>query len=256
MNWADPDREPAGVAAVLSKRWELVAALADGPRSKAALESDLGVARSTVYKGLRELEGVGVVRPTNDGYALTQFGRLVRRKHDDYRASLHRLCTVRSVLEAIPRETHLPLSFLERSTVVLPARHAPERPLTTFEAMAETADSLRSLSPVAIPRFMPDIHDAVTAGTRDIELVIESDALAVLRAEYEPFDEALVDGLQVHESPDPLPFGLTLFDDEAVSLSSYGGDGSLRGLLLCDCPHAGDWAAAVYERYRADAIEV
>lgn len=256
MSWAEPDREPAGVAAVLSKRWPLVAALADGPRSKSALEADLGVARSTVYKGLRELEGVGVVRATNDGYALTQFGRLARRKCDDYRATVARLCVVRSVLEAVPREANLPLSFVERSRVVLPDRYAPERPLTTFESVADDADCVRTLSPVAIPRFMPDIHDDVASGDREIEIVVESEALDVLRTEYEAFDEAVDAGLRAYESPGSIPFGLTIFDGEAVSLAAYAGDGSLRGLLLCTCPNAGTWAETLYERYRADAVEV
>lgn len=256
MSWTDPDREPAGVADVVSKRWALVAALADGPRSKSSLEAELGVARSTVYKGLRELEGAGVVRATSDGYALTQFGRLARRKHDDYRAAVTRLCAARSVLEAVPRDVHLPLSIVERSRIVLPERYAPERPLTTFEAVADAADRVRTLSPVAIPRFMPDIHDDVASGTRDIEIVVETDALDVLRAEYDAFDEAVAAGLLVYESPDPIPFGLTLFDDEAVSLAAYAGDGSLRGLLLCDCPDAGEWAEGVYERYRAESAEV
>jgi predicted transcriptional regulator len=256
MNWVDPDREPAGVTTAVTKRWALVAALADGPRSKAALEADLGVARSTVYKGLRELEGVGVVRPTTDGYALTQFGRLVRRKHDDCRASVHRLCVARSVLEAIPRDVHLPLSLLERSRVVLPERHAPERPLTTFETLSDAADRIRTLSPVAIPRFMPAIHDDVATGTRDIEVVVEADALAVLREAYEPFDAALADGLRVYESCDALPFGLTLFDDEAVALTASAADGSVRGLLCCSYSHAGEWAEGLYERHRAAAAEV
>ncbi|WP_255194853.1 helix-turn-helix transcriptional regulator [Halorarius litoreus] len=256
MSWTDPDTSAEGVATALSNRRPLVEALADGPRSKADLEARLGVARSTVYKGLRELETVGVVRVTDEGYALTQFGRLARRKHDDYRATVERLCAVRSVLSAVPADVHLPLSFIERSQVVMPERHAPERPLTTFEAVADEADRLWTLSPVAIPRFMPDIHEDVECGDRDIEIVVEPAALDALMAGYDAFDAAVEAGLRVYESPGSLPFGLTLFDDEAVSLAAYASDGSLRGLLLCTCPDAMDWAEGVYERHRAAAAEV
>ncbi|WP_255151127.1 helix-turn-helix transcriptional regulator [Halorarius halobius] len=256
MSWMDPDGGADGVVSTLSNRWALVEALADGPRSKADLEASLGVARSTVYKGLRELEGAGVVRATSEGYALTQFGRLARRKHDDYRATVARLCALRSVLDAVPRDADLPLSVVERSRVVVPDRHAPERPLTRFETLADGARRIRTLSPVAIPRFMPDIHDSVAAGDRDIEMVVESGVLDAIDRRYDGFEAALDDGLGVYAAEGSLPFGLALFDDEAVTLTAHATDGSMQGLLLCDCPDVCAWADGVYDRHRRAATEV
>jgi len=88
MSWSAPDVSPDGVVAALEKRARLLRMLADGPMDKPALRDALEVSRSTVYKALRELEELGLVHRVDDGYALTQFGRLARRKHDEFRATV------------------------------------------------------------------------------------------------------------------------------------------------------------------------
>lgn len=254
MSWVSPDDSPDGVAGALETRAALLAALADGPRDKRTLREELGVARSTVYKGTRELTELGLVRETGDGYALTALGRLARRAHERYRDRLAELAAARPVLADIPGDAAVPPAFVSDATVATADRNAPERPLATFEAAVDDAECVRSLSPAAIPRYMSDLHEAVSAG-QVREIVVEQSAAAALEASYDEFDAALAAGLDVYTLAEPLPFGLTLFDEEAAALTTYEA-GGVSGILLSDAPEAYEWAAGTYERYRERGEEL
>ena len=248
MSWVSPDESAEGLGEPLDTREPLLAALAAGARSKRALREELGVARSTVYKGLRELTELGLVRETADGHALTASGRLAQRMHATYRERLELLADAQSVLASIPADAGVPLAFLEDATVATADRHAPERPLTVFESLADEAEDIRSLSPAAVPRFMSDLHEAVTAGAHR-GIVVEQPAVEALATEYEAFDEALASGLAMYTIDEPLPFGLTVFDDEGAALTTYD-DGGVSGLLHSTADGAVAWARGTYESYR------
>lgn len=250
MSWVSPDDSPDGLGGALETRAELLAALADAdtPQAKRALRDELGVARSTVYKGLRELAALGLVRDTGDGYTLTALGRLGREAHERYRARLTDLSAARSVLADVPADAAVPPEFVADATVTTANRTEPERPLAAFETAVEDADCLRSLSPAALPRYMADLHDDVSEG-KSRELVVERPAASALEASYDEFDDALAAGLDVYTLAEPLPFGLTLFDEEAAALTTYEG-GNVSGILLSDAPEAYAWADETYETYR------
>jgi len=249
MSWVSPDDSPDGLAGTLETRAELLAVLTDEPREKGALREELGVARSTVYKGIRELAALGLVRETDDGYALTALGRLGRGAHERYHDRLTDLSAARSVLADVPADAGVPGAFVADATVATADRNAPERPLATFESAVEDADCIRTLSPAALPRYMDDLHeDVVTGEVR--ELVVERPAAAALEASYDEFDAAVAAGLDVYTIAEPLPFGLTLFDQESAALTTYE-EGGVSGILLSDAPEAYAWGVETYEDYRS-----
>lgn len=257
MSWSAPDASADGVVAALEKRDGLLRLLADGPMDKPALRDALGVSRSTVYKALRELEELGLVHRVGDGYALTQFGRLARRKHDEYRATLGRLCEARDVLAAVPDGCLLPVAFVERGRVVGATRHAPERPLGVYEPVAAESDRLRVVSSVAMPRYLPPAYERVVErGDLAVDLVVADAAFDYL-ASYDRFDDLLAaDSFRAARTDREVPFGLTVFDDHAAGLTAHNDAGSLRGLLLSDAPAAVAWGEQVFQRFREAAEEV
>jgi predicted transcriptional regulator len=248
MSWATPDESADGLADVLRTRASLLAALADEPRDKRALRDELGVARSTVYKGVRQLVSLGLVRKTSGAYELTAYGRIAHEHHHRYRDRLATLAEARSVLADLPASVDLPPAFLADGTVVTADQYAPERPLSAFESVAAEPARIRSMSPVAIPRYMADLHNDVRAG-RDREVILERGALEALADAYDEFDDALDAGIAVYVVDESLPFGLTLFDDETVALTTYDG-GSVQGIVMAESEAAVEWATETYESYR------
>ena len=257
-----PSRGENGVSRalreILSRRERVLDALADGPKDQRDLRGALDVSRSTAYKSLRELEEAGLVRQIDDGsYRLTQYGSLVHRRHSDYAERVSRLAEAEVVVEALPDDRLIPLSFVERGRLMVATPHAPERPLEGLNEEANRSHDYRVLSPIALPRFLPTIHERVERGDLASELLVESGAVEYLR-EYDRLDEALVtDGFDLLGTDEPIEVGLFLCDDrELAGLFAYGPQGGVVGMLLSDESEAYRWADRTYRRFRRGAVPV
>ncbi len=244
------------VADLLRKRTALLESLADTPKDQRTLRDELGVSRSTVYKSLQELAEADIVIQRNGRYELTGFGRFAWQRHDEYLARLRRLDAGRRLLETLPDDRPFPPSLFERSRIIVPGRHAPERPLDRLSAAGERSDHLRVVSPSGMPRFLADIHDDVEAGERTATVVVEADALSRLRSEYDRFAAATAtDGLGISRIDGELPFAVVLFDDEEMGLFGYDG-GVLIGAAFTGDDDALTWGERTFERFLERSTEI
>ncbi|WP_336134934.1 helix-turn-helix transcriptional regulator [Natronomonas amylolytica] len=244
------------VADLLDKRADLLACLADGAKSQRGLREELDRSRSTVYKAVTELEEAGLVTEGADGYELTGVGRLAWRRHDAYRARLDRLVTAEPILNAIPADARVPLSAFEHGRVIVPGRHAPERPLDHLETRAEGADTLRCFSPAGMPRYFSDIHEQVAAADLTAKLVIEDDGIDRVKTAYDHFEAAVEDpSFDVRIADDELPFAVVVFDEAELGLFVYE-DGSLAGAAFCDDEAVLTWGERLFERVHEQARPV
>jgi predicted transcriptional regulator len=242
----------------LARRERVLDALAAGPMDQRDLRDALDVSRSTAYKSLRELEEVGLIQQADDGrYRLTQYGSLVHRRHSEYVTRIARLGTARTVVESLPDDLLVPLAFVERGHPVVASPHAPERPLDRLDHETALSNDYRVLSPIAVPRFLPEIHDRVERGDLVVEFLVESGAVEYLRG-YDRLDEALrTDGFEILRTDDPLEFGVLVCDDRrTAALFAYGPQGSVNGMLVCDDDDAYRWADRTYRRYRERTVPV
>ena len=240
------------------RRGDVLTALADRPLDQRDLRDTVSLSRSTVYKALRELEEADLVSEGDDGrYRLTQYGRLVRRQYDDYSARHRRLSAAAPVLNELPESMLIPLAFAERGRVYTADRYAPERPFAQMERLSEASYDYRCLSPIAVPRYMYQIHERVEEEGLDVELVVERPAIEPLRS-YDRFDDAVADpAFSLRATETELPFGLLVTEDtEVACLFTYGAGGSLRGMLVSEAPEAYEWAVTQYERFRRDSEPV
>ncbi|MCQ4331929.1 MarR family transcriptional regulator [Natronomonas sp. F2-12] len=251
------DRGEIGtVADVLRKRAPLLELLADGPRNQRDLRDELGVSRSTVYKSLQELTEADLVTERAGGYVLTGFGRLAWQRHDEYVARLHRLDTGRRVIETLPEDRQFPPSLFERGRIVVPGRHAPERPFDRLSEAGSRADRLRIVSPSGMPRLLADLHENVEADEQNATVVLEADAVSRLRSAYDRFAAAAAaDGLELRRIDGELAFAVVLFDDEEIGLFGYD-TGVLIGAVFAEDDDALAWGERVFDRSLERSVEV
>jgi predicted transcriptional regulator len=260
MTGSEPDGGGGSSALreTLARRERVLDTLATGPMAQRDLRDALDTSRSTAYKSLRELEDSGLVRQDEDGrYRLTQYGSLVHRRHSEYVARLGRIEAARPVVEALPEDLLVPLAFAERGHAVVASPHAPERPLERLDEESNRSHGYRVLSPIAVPRFLPDIHERVERDDLAAELLVGSGAVDYLR-EYGRLDEAIrTEGFSLLRTDEPLEFGVFVCDDrELAALFAYGPQGGVVGMLLGDAPDAYRWADRTYRRYRESAVPV
>lgn len=244
------------VADLLRKRTPLLESLADTPKDQRDLRDELGVSRSTVYKALQELAEADIVTDRNGRYELTGFGRFAWQRHDEYLARLSRLDDGRRLLETLPDDRQLPPSLFERGRIIVPGRHAPERPLDRLLTAGERSTHLRVVSPSGMPRFLADLHADVEANERTATIVVEADALSRLRSEYDRFEAAsAADGLGMYRFDGELPFAVVLFDDDEIGLFAYDG-GVLIGAVFTDDDDALTWGERSFERFLERSTEI
>lgn len=252
------NEESQALRETLGRRERVLDTLASDPSDQRDLRDALEVSRSTAYKALRELEDAGLVRHDDDGrYRLTQFGSLVHRRHSAYVERMNRLAAARVVVEALPDDLLMPLAFVERGHLVVATPYAPEQPLERMRAITARSHDYRVLSPIAVPRFLPTIHERVERGDLTTEILVQSDAVEYLR-EYDRLDEALAaDGFDLYRTEGPVEVGVLVCTDlETAALFAYGPQGGAVGMLLSDAPEAYRWADRTYRRYRREASRV
>lgn len=244
------------LAGVLRKRSSLLELLADAPRNQRDLRDELGVSRSTVYKALQELESAGLVAERGSDYALTGFGRLAWQRHDEYIARLHRLDVGRQLIETFPEDRPIPPSVFERGRIIVPGRHAPERPFDRLTEVGTRADRIRVASPSGMPRFLTSLHENVEADEQTATVVVEADAASRLRSEYEQFAAATAaDGLELRRVDGEIPFAVVLFDDDEIGLFGYDA-GVLIGAVFTSDADALRWGERAFERFVDRSVRI
>ncbi len=250
------DSDIGAVADLLHKRTPLLESLADTSKDQRDLRDELGVSRSTVYKSLQELVDADIVTDRNGRYELTGFGRFAWQRHDEYLARLSRLNEGRQLLETLPDDRQFPPSLFERGRIIVPGRHAPERPLDRLSAAGDRSTRIRVVSPSGMPRFLAEIHADVEADEQSATIVVEADTLSRLRSEYDRFEAATAaDGLELHRFDDELPFAVVLFDDDEIGLFAYDG-GVLIGAVFTGDDDALTWGERIFGRFLERSTEI
>jgi predicted transcriptional regulator len=247
------------VLEVLSRRYDVLSRLAERPAERPALVEQLDSSQATVYRGIKRLEELGLVRYGTDGYALTTTGRVLVDWYEDVLETLAVIREAQSLLDAIPQSPSVPAGFVREATVVAadgPASHAPG------SRVAELLGAANRVRALAKAHSQPDAvdvwHDNVVERGIEVVNVFEREFAAYLQGSADPKIQALLasDNFSAYQVPD-VPYGLFLleFDDRSdrALLLAYDEDERLRGLVETASPAGIDWAESVFRRYHERA---
>jgi len=199
-------------------------------KDKREVAEALGKSPSTAYKHLRELAEHNVVKKTNDGYTLTNFGRVMRAKLKD----AERAYDAEEAIEALDA----PPEILSQGEFVPSCEHVPYGPIEEFGEHVEHADEVRGLVPVLFPRYLDFYHGQILDGL-DAEFVVEHDVFEYIREEHSDIlKEALGHGTRLYVTDDELPHGLALLDKSRVGVLVYDDSGHILGYASFTSPRA------------------
>lgn len=232
---------------VLARRHALLRAISETPRERHELVDAVDDAKSTVYKGVSQLEELGLVEGTADGLRATLFGVVVLRQYEE----LARTAALGPRLAGLPPEAIDPVVFVG-SEFVSPDVGAVGRHLEHAQELLASAGTVRGVVPIASTDNVGLIRTQVADGEMDAEFVI-SDELA------DSFGDATVqslldDGLTLHRTSRPVPFGVFVISGDPVRMAVEFRDGTLvTGLLLNDTAESIAWARTVIADYKAEA---
>jgi predicted transcriptional regulator len=237
-----------GIVPLVTRRADLLRAVASGATTRAAVADVVTVSRSTVDRSVRELVAEDLLEWVDDGLALTLPGRLALEAHDEMEAELDAVARTRELLAPLPPEADLPVVVLRGAAVEI---RSETDPAATVRELVLTGDRIRACRGhndgpdlVGLLAERPARVDLCLAEPRIEELLVTdrdrlgsllgTEGVSVRTCATSPvYDLLLVEG-----EPDPRP---------TVAVLVYDGDG-LRGTLRTDEPAAVDWARETVDR--------
>lgn len=249
-------------ANVISRRKKILEELVHGPLNKPELVDRTDVSRSTVNRAVRELEEVGLVRPSDGGYETTLIGRLGLECHQIYRQELRDLFDAEDVLAPLPADCNLPLEVICESELYVATDPAPYRPMEQIHTTIQECETFRTLLPVLYDtRFLERCYEhAVTEGN-DTCLVVEQSFLdAVLRDFPAQLEQKLAQEQFTLQKGDTPPYGLLLADHEyqttVLIIIFEESKGPVHAVLKSHHPTVVQWAEERFENAIDEATVV
>lgn len=258
--WEGSDRQVvtdgARLREVLARRHELLARLAAGRADKPTLVDELPVTRSTVDRGIRDLEEVDCVDRVGGEFRASPAGRAALNAFETYADATDGVARAACLLTYLPPDVTLPPQVLAGAEVRVADEHAPEQVTDPVGRAAETADRVRGTAPVLYSRYLDSLATIVQDG-------IEFEAV-VARGVAESADDIDTErASRIRQSENyksyvtdkELPYAvmLTESDGEWTLFIVVYDAGAPRGVVMNDSEAAVEWGHEHYQTVRADA---
>ncbi|ELZ70531.1 transcriptional regulator [Haloferax sp. Atlit-10N] len=240
---------------VLASRADVLEAVVRQPRTTAELVSGLPVSRSTVDRGLRELERAGFVETSDRVHRPTLAGRMALDTYSNFVECLDDIDAAAAVLDSLDSDAPLAPVFLDGCEVV--ATDDGLGPvLSKLTSFVEGSTSIRGLVRGALPSQVDAYHRAVVEDGTPVDLVATDDVVQRLVTAYRPqLAEAWSVSSFSLRSVESLPYSLVVSDlpDGPVAFLVAYSERGLAGVVYNDSPAAVAWARERIEDCRADA---
>lgn len=244
--------DPDDLIEILSRRHDILRSLQDAPKERHVLVDHLEDSKSTVYKGVSQLQERGLVEPTDGGLRPTLFGIVALERYDE----LARTAAIGAQLSELPPGTIDPAALIGAEAIV-PDRQSVDRHLARLERILRTADTLRGFSRAVSPEQTAIFRERAVDDELSAELVLPDELLAHLhRTDPAGFEETVrADNVSYYRLDRDLPISLFLATStEGTEVCIGLSDGTLStGLLVNDTAESRRWAEAEFERLKRSA---
>lgn len=258
MSRATPD--PEEVLDAATNRRGLLRAIRDEPATVSDLAGDLGTARSTVYRAVRDLASLGLVEETDAGVRLTVFGQLVVARVEESLACVEHFCDDEPQLAELPASLPVPPDVVEGARVVTPEPRHADRPVEAYLSAVLDADRVVAATPVARGRFVNLLREEVLDDRVEASIVTESELVEYLLSTYRETLTGVLDAdnLEFYETDTEIDFEFVVASEprEFLALNLYDDRGHHRAFLQNDAPAAVAWGRDRYETLIADATKL
>lgn len=236
------------------QRGPLLRRIRAGARRKSTLVETETVSRSTVDRGIRELEGAGLLERSDDTYRPTVVGRVALEAYEEFVDRIEGLSEGMPAIRDLPPGAPLDRSVVrDPETVAVAEPPDPGRPTRVQRSLVQRSTHQRLLAPMVLPQHVDMYHEAVTNGTLTGKFLVTTDVLEWLITNYsDRVQDALDrDGVSVREATSLPPYGLTVSetgDGRVVGLFSFA-EPDVSAFLSAENDRAVAWATDLFERH-------
>ncbi|ELZ95881.1 hypothetical protein C440_06312 [Haloferax mucosum ATCC BAA-1512] len=245
---------------VLHKRSVILEAVSDQPYTKPELTEILGTSRSTIDRGIDDLESIDCVERHNSRYAPTTKGELALAEYTKYTNIMDSLSRAGDILNYLPSDSSVSLAFLDGVSVYPSDPNVPDSALKASDDLLAISTRMNGLAPTALSTYPDTIEGGVQGHGLSVEIVVESNVLdSIIEVRSEAMARlAGYEDVEFYRTDVELPYALWIMeqeDGETAGMTVYN-NGGIQGVLMNDSPAAVSWARKVYQGYRDNAVNV
>ncbi len=247
------------VRAALDRRHAVLTAVGTEVVDKRELTEQVTVSRSTVDRGVRELERLGLIERANGGFRRTLVGTLALAEYDRATERLEALAAAADVLSHLPADVEIDPSVLLGADVVEATSKTPYRPLSYQNELVRGADRIYACATAVVPPQVEFYYNELVENGLELTVITTDATFDLLVSEYyEQLVNALDTGrCEVLLVDEPIPYSVVVAErptGDEMLVSVY--DDGIVGTIGNSRPEAVGWAEDRVEEYLADAEPV
>ncbi len=237
---------PLGIISLVTKREPILRAVhADGIRKRELVEQ-LRVSRSTVDRGIRELENVGLLARTSDGYRRTLFGELLLSEYDRFATQTQSLLAGQELLADLSPAHELDPVVFQDATIITASKHNPHEPISAFCSLTGTARWTQTVFPSVFPQLLDQWVELCDQQMIRADIVLSEPAVGTLVSSHTDSLETLLaePRVRLHQIETEPACGLVVAEDDSsatgglIVLDERGGP---RAFIETDTDEAVSW---------------
>lgn len=231
---------------LLTRREEVLRGVGTAGIDKRALVEQLSVSRSTVDRGIRELESAGLLARSADGYRRTLFGELLLSEYDSFASTADTLCGGRTLLADLPPSFELDPVLLEDATVETASQHAPHHPVTALCSLLDEGRWIQTVFPAVFPQVIDQWLTLCDDEMIRADIVLPDPVVGELVGSHtEPLGQLLDEPcLSLHQVDDGPNYGLVIAESESAATAGVvvmDDRGGARAFIQTDAEAAVSW---------------
>lgn len=231
----------------------------DGVRKRDLID-DLGVSRSTVDRGVRELEGAGLVERREGRVRRTLAGSVALDAHDRLMRQLDGVVEAERLLDTLPADASLDPVVLADADIVLSDTTSQYRPMSALDNLVRCSNRLHSCVQGLCAPQIETFRDSVVENGLTATVVVTDEVLDRLVTD---FTDALLatletDRMDLYRTDEQFPYTVLVGEcDEGVEMGIgvYTTVG-MAGYVGNDSDAAVSWARDRIEACTAAATRI
>lgn len=245
---------------VLGQRVSFLECVQEGEKDKRTLVDSLEFSRSTVDRGVRELEALGFLTFGNDGYEPTTCGRMAAEGYRQFEHQVRTLLEFQPLLQWIDfDDCDFDLRWLVDATLYTPERGDPYAMINRHVQLVKQATTGRFLLPYVGQHATEAAHESVHQHDGEHELIVAPSVVETFQTNptYAEMIEKITEVGSVHVFvyDEPFPYSLAIIDDEIVQIVADENE-EPRALLESNTPEIREWAHQKFEEFKQQSARM
>lgn len=242
----DGQDAPAETISLVTKREPILRAVGVDGLGKRELVEQLLVSRSTVDRGIRELESAGLLARSAEGYRRTLLGELLLSEYDQFAAQTEALLAGEELLADLPPESDLDPVVFEDATIVTASQHAPHQPISAFCSLIKAARWTQTVFPAVFPQVLDQWVELCDEEMIRADIVLTEPVVSTLVGSYaDSLQQLLAEPrFALHQVEAGATYGLVVAESESTATAGIvvmDERGGARAFIETDSDAAVTW---------------